>query len=80
MDKYIELEQNFKTDIIGIEKVSRMWRRKNLTLEGKTIIFKTFNLSKLVFLAQVLTIPNEITATIQRIQREFLQNSNNVKI
>ena len=72
MDKYIELEQNFKTDIIGIEKVSRMWRRKNLTLEGKTIIFKTLNLSKLVFLAQVLTIPNEITATIQQIQREFL--------
>ena len=72
MDKYIELEQNFKTDIIGIEKVFRMWRRKNLTLEGKTIIFKTLNLSKLVFLPQVLTIPNEITATIQRIQREFL--------
>ena len=72
MDKYIELEQNFKTDIIGIEKVFRMWRRKTLTLEGKTIIFKTLNLSKLVFLAQVLTIPNEITATIQRIQREFL--------
>ena len=37
-------------------------------------------LSKFVFLAQVLPIPNEITTTIQRIQREFLWNSSNVKI
>ena len=57
-----------------------MWRRRNLTLEGKIIIFKTLALSKFVFLAQVLPIPNEITTTIQRIQREFLWNSSNVKI
>ena len=57
-----------------------MWRRRNLTLEGKIIIFKSLALSKFVFLAQVLSIPNEITTTIQRIQREFLWNSSNVKI
>ena len=79
-NKNIELEQNFKKTIIGIEKVLRMWRRRNLTLEGKIIIFKTLALSKFVFLAQVLPIPNEITTTIQRIQREFLWNSRNVKI
>ena len=37
-------------------------------------------LSKFVFLAQALPIPYEITTTIQRIQREFLWNSSNVKI
>ena len=57
-----------------------MQRRRNLTLEGKVIIFKTFVLSKFVFSAQVLPIPNEITITIQRTQREFLWNSNNIKI
>ena len=56
-----------------------MWRRRNLTLEGKIIIFKTLALSKFVFLAQVLPIPNEITTTAQRIQGEFLWNFNNVK-
>ena len=45
-----------------------MWRRRNLTLEGKIIIFKTLALSKFVFLAQVLPIPNEITTTTQRIK------------
>ena len=57
-----------------------MWRQRNLSLECKSIIFKTLVLSKFVFLAQVLLIPNEITSITQRIQREFLWNSNNVKI
>ena len=51
----IELVQNFKITIIGIEKVLRMWRRRNLTLECKIIIFKTLALSKFVFLAQGFT-------------------------
>ena len=76
----IELEQNFKKTIIGTEKVFRMCRRSNFTLEGKIIIFKTLALSKFVFLAQVLPIPNEINTTIQRIQREFIWNSSNAKI
>ena len=57
-----------------------MWKRRNLTLEGKIVIFKTLVLSKFVFLAQVKPIPIEITTAIQRIQREFLWNSSNVKI
>ena len=57
-----------------------MWRRINLTPEGKIIIFKALALSKFVFLAQVLPIPNKITTTIQQIQREFLWNTSNIKI
>ena len=56
-----------------------MWCWRNLILESKIIIFKTLALSKFVFLAQVLLIPNEITTTTQQVQREFLWNSNNVK-
>ena len=79
-NKNIEVEQNFKKTIIGIEKVLRMGPRRNLTLEGKIIIFKTLTLSKFVFLAQVLSIPNEITTTVNRIQEEFLWNPNSFKI
>ena len=64
-NKNIELQQNLKKTIIVIEKVLRMWRRRNLTLEGKIIIFKTLSSSKFVFLAQDLPIPNEITVSIQ---------------
>ena len=72
--KNIELEQNFKKTIIVIEKVLRMWRRRNLTLEGKIIIFKTLALSKFVFLAQVLLIPNEISTTIHKSNCNDFQN------
>ena len=57
-----------------------MRQQRNLTSEGKIIIFKTLALSKVVFLTQILLIPNEITTTTQRIQREFLWNSSNIKI
>ena len=40
--KNIELEQNFNKTLIGTEKVLRMWRRRNLTLAGKVIIFNLF--------------------------------------
>ena len=78
-NKNVELE-NFKKTIIGIDKALRMRRQRNLTSEGKIIIFKTLALSKVVFLTQILLIPNEITTTTQRIQREFLWNSSNIKI
>lgn len=55
----------------------KTWWHKNLTVESKIIIFKALALSNFVFLAPVLPIPNDI---MQRIQREFLWNSNNVKI
>ena len=69
-----------KKYIIGTGNFLRMWRRRNLALEGEIIVFKTLALSKFIFLVQVLQIPNEITLTIQRFQREFLWNSNNLKI
>ena len=46
----------------------RTWWRRNLTIEGKIIIFKTLALSKIMFLAQVLLMPNEVTTTTQRKQ------------
>ena len=51
----------------------RMWWQ-NLTLAGKIITFKTLALSKFVFLAQVLTIPNEIATTIHNFH-QFKGNS-----
>ena len=57
-----------------------MWRQRNLTLEGKILIFKTLALSKMTFLAQVLEIPNQIIDALQQIQKEFLWNSSSPKV
>ena len=51
-DKNLQLEKNFRKTILNIERILKMWRRRNLTLEGKVIIFKTLALSEITFLAQ----------------------------
>ena len=37
--KNIEIEENFKKTINGTEKVLRMWQQRDLTLEGKIVIY-----------------------------------------
>ena len=40
-DKNLQLQNNFRKTILNIERILEMWRPRNLTLEGKIIIFKT---------------------------------------
>ena len=47
-DKNIQFENNFNKIITNITSVLKMWRLRNLTLEGKIIIFKSLALSKLI--------------------------------
>ena len=71
-DKNLQLENNFRKTILSIERILKMWRRKNLTLEGKMLIFKTVALSKVTLLAQVIVIPDQIIDPLQQIQKDFL--------
>ena len=79
-DKNLLLGNNFRKTILNIEKILEMWRRRNLTLEGKIIILKTLALSKITFLAQVLVIPNKIIDALQQIRKYFLWNSCSPKV
>ena len=79
-DKNLLLGNNFRKTILNIEKILEMWRRRNLTLEVKIIIFKTLALSKITFLAQVLVIPNKIIDALQQIRKYFLWNSCSPKV
>ena len=66
-DKNLQLENNFRKTILSTERILKMLRRRNLTLEDKIIIFKTLALSEITFLAQVLEIPNQIIDALQQI-------------
>ena len=59
-----------------------MWKRRNLTLKGKTIIFEKLALSKITFLDQVLEIPNQIIRYrhIATNTKRFLRNSSSPKV
>ena len=80
-NKNIELEQNFKKNFNRyLKSVENVVIKETYFAESNIIFFKTWPKSKFVFLAQVLPISNEITTTIQRIQKELLWNSRNIKI
>ena len=37
-DKYLQFENNFRRTILNIERILKMWRQRDLTLEGKVIL------------------------------------------
>ena len=43
-----------------------------LTLEGKSLIFKTLGISKIVYLSLIINVPNSILEEIQKNQKSFL--------
>ena len=50
-NKEIENEKNFMNRIKKIQNILKIWRMKDLTLEGKVTIFKPLAISKIVHLA-----------------------------
>ena len=79
-DKNLQLENNFRKTILRTGRILKMWRRRNLTLEGKIIIFEESALSKVTFFTQVLVIPNQNLDALQQIQKDFFWNSSSPKV
>ena len=50
-------EINFCLIKANIERVLKLWKLRNLTLEGKILTFKTLALSKIIFQVFVTPIP-----------------------
>ena len=71
MTKICSLTKIFRKTILNIKRILKMWWWRNLTLEGKIIIFKTLALSKITFLAQVSDIANQVIDALQQIQERF---------
>ena len=40
-NKKLDHEMNFQSHIVKIESVLRVWRMRNLTIEGKVLFFKS---------------------------------------
>ena len=58
----------------------KLWRAKNLSLQGKIIVFKSLALSKITHLGFVKTIPPFITNQLNKTQKNFTWNGLNPKI
>ena len=53
-------EKNFYKTVTDIQRVLKIWKKRNLTLEGKIVIFKIIAISKTVFQSFKTTLPKHI--------------------
>ena len=70
-------EKNFLTDF---QRVLKKWKMKNLTLQGKIVIFKTIALSKIVFQSFITTMPKYVVNKLEKMHKAFLWNNSTPKI
>ena len=73
-NKQLENDENFKTYIAKIENVLKLWRSRDLSLEGKMTVFKSLALSKITHLALAKIIPPSIIDQLNKIQKNFIWN------
>ena len=53
----IEQEKNFLNHFVKIQNILKLWKLRNLTIEGRIVVFKSLAISKLIHLALVTEIP-----------------------
>ena len=58
----------------------KIWKMKKLTLEGKNVIFKTIEISKIVFRSFITTVPEHIIYELEKRQKAFLWKNSTRKI
>ena len=56
-------------------KLLKLWRFLNLTLEGRTVIFKSLVISKIVFEVLIAAVRSHIIKALKTIQSSFLWNN-----
>ena len=67
-NKEIMNDKNFVVMVGKIEKLLNIWRQRNLTLEGKIVIFKTLAISKIVDVSYLSMVPKTIIEKLEKIQ------------
>ena len=71
-NRKIENEENFIKFVKKFENVLKVWRTRNLTVQGKITIFKTLAISKVIHLALVTNVPLVIIVQLNEIQKDFI--------
>ena len=63
-----------------IESALRLWRMRNLTTEGKVLVFKSLAIFRIVHLSLITTVPHAIINQLNDIKKNFMWNGRNPKI
>ena len=79
-NKSLENDKNHRRYIIKIEKLLKLWRMRQLTIKGKTLIFKTLGIPRVVHLVLVKNVPSNTIAQLEKIQKQFIWKKGNPKL
>ena len=66
---------NWQPKLEKLEKSLNLWKSRSLSLPGKALIINTLGLSKLLYLARVLTLPKWVIARVNALIWPFLWGS-----
>ena len=75
----VKKKKNCKT-VKDIQRVLKTWKKRNLTVVGKIIIFKTIAVSKIVFQSFIATVPKYIINELEKIEKASLWKNATPKI
>ena len=78
--KKLEQEKNFLNHIVKTQNILKLWKLRNLTIEGRIVVFKSLAISKLIHLALVTEIPTSTINLLTKIQMKFVWKGKNPKI
>ena len=76
-NKKLEQEKNFLNLIIKIQNILKLWKLRNLTIEGRIVVFKSLAVSKLIHLTFITEIPTSTINFLTKMQMEFLWKGKN---
>ena len=79
-NKKLEQEKNFLNHIVKIQNILKLWKLRNLTIEGRIVAFKSLAISKLIHLALVTEILTTTINLLTKIQMKFIWKGKNSKI
>ena len=71
-NKSLENDENYRRYIINYQKLLKLWSMRQLTIEGKILIFKTLAISKVAHLALLKDVPCSAIALLEKIQKQFI--------
>jgi len=66
---------NFDNKLEDLEKILNSWKRRKLTLLGKINIVKSLGLSKLLYYASVLSLPENFSKRVDKTILDFIWNN-----
>ena len=73
-DSEISAKDNFERRLRALEKYLNIWSSRDLTIYGKINIVKNLALSKIVFIATVLSVPNGFFDQVSKLRSSFIWN------